>query len=222
MPAKRATAIESDDDVRARALAAGYRDREPDRRWISERLAEVDLRKSELAEKLHVHPNIVHKMLNGQRRVQIAEFRLLAQLLHVPFMEVVRRFGFDVPGAMVPCIGAIDGRARIAVLPPDRQHDTPAPESAVPGTVALIVDAPHSALSVYHGSTLYYVPSDTVRVDAFGRLGVLEIDGEPAPVVGVLDRATMGRGRVRVFGGIDVIDTERLVSATPVTWQRFG
>lgn len=169
-----------------------------------------------------VHPNIVHKMLNGERRLQVPELRYWAKALQVPFVVAVQRFGHEVPGAKVPLIGAVDGRARVVLYPPDKCRDVAAPEPSGGELVALEVDSAHSALSIYHGSIIYYQPSATVNIGAFGRLSVLEIDGEPAPLLGVLDRASLGRGAVRVFGSTEIVNTETLVSAAPVHWQRFG
>jgi len=203
-------------------LSAGYKDGPPDRAWIDERLAEIGLLKRDVAGALGVHPNIVHKMLNGERRVQIEEYRLLAKLLRIPIATCVAKMGFEMPSATCDLIGHIDGRGRISIRPPHADgRRVPCPEG-VEGIVALTINSAHSGLSVYHGSVVYYAPSDTVRVDAFGRLAVLEMDGEPAPVIGVLDRASMGQADVTIFGGIEVIQTQRLVSATPILWQRFG
>lgn len=194
----------------------------PDRAWIDSRLDELGVRKKDVAQALGVHPNIVHKILNGERRLQVGEARTVARLMQLPLVETLRRFGFAVPGTTCALVGRVDGRGRVSIRPPQADNRTViAPESAI-GVVALAIDAAHSALSVYHGSLLYYEPSNMVRVDSFGRLAVLEMDGELAPVIGVLDRASLGRADVTVFGGIEVLQTQRLVSATPILWQRFG
>ena len=194
----------------------------PDRQWIDARLDEIGVRKKDVAQALGVHPNIVHKILNGERRLQVGEARTVAKLMQLPLVETLRRFGFNVPGTTCPLVGRIDGRGRVSIRPPSADGRTVlAPESAI-GVVALAVDAAHSALSVYHGSLLYYEPAQMVRVDSFGRLAVLEMDGELCPVIGVLDRASLGRAEVTVFGGVEVLQTQRLVSATPILWQRFG
>ena len=199
-------------------------DTKPDRAWLDQRLRERGVRKKDIAALFEVHPNMVHKMLNGERRVQIAEVKSWSSLLGVSFIEAMRRFGFDVPPTTCPLIGTVDGLGRVRYR---RGNGVPArmiaaPETAGGNIVALQVDAPRSAISIYDGSCLYFEPSDIMRVDAVGRLSVIAMEGEPVPVIGVLARATLGRGSVSVYGGIELIETNSIVSATPIVWQRFG
>lgn len=196
-------------------------DPKPNVDWINERLEALKLTKVEASKALlFSHPNTFHKLLSGERRTQIDECLLLAKLLNVPPAIMARQLGYDWPIPQARIIGEVDGAGRVRVLPPGKQSDVDAPSELEVELVALQVAAAQTALSVYDGNILYYEPSEVVRPDAFGRLAVLEIGDQPAPVVGVLDRASLGRGRVVVFGGIETIETNKIISATPIRWQR--
>lgn len=208
--------------ARLAKLSEGYKDTPPQRDWLDAKLEEAGIRKTELAVTLQMHPNMVHKLFNGERRPQLYELRVLAKALRLPMAEIIERFGVEVPGRRASCIGAINGDGRVSLYPPHKVRLVHAPEDGTLGLVALVVDAANTALGTYHGNTLFYEPANNVRVDAFGRLAVLELSDEPAPVVGVLDRATLGRGIVRVFGGLETLNANTIVSAAPVHWQRFG
>lgn len=120
-------------------------------------------------------------------------------------------------------IGALRGNARISIFPTNLVQKTESPRPEPGALVALRIDAAQSALAIHHGGFLFYEPTEVVARGAIGRLSVVELGDQAAPVVGVLDRAIGDRGGlVTIFGGSETIESAQLQSATPVLWQRMG
>ena len=199
----------------------------PDLEWIEAQLDARGLSKSDCGRLLGeatagkaMHPNVLGRLLTGGRRLQIDEAIALARILAAPRPELIRRFGYNWPEPCCNVIGRVDGRGRVSMLPPDLHTTTAAPIDADASLTVLRVEAAHTRLAIYHGYLLFYEPSRDVRTDAFGRLAVIDVGDEPAPIVGVLDRGSYGRGSVTIFGGLDVLEAARIVSAAPVKWLR--
>lgn len=192
----------------------------PDSAWFDARFRELGLLKSEGARALGMDGNVFGRCLSGRRKVQIGEAIALARLLRVPFSEMVRRLGHVLPRDTVPVVGYVNDRARISQPEPGMDLRVEAPTDSDAATVAVIVRAPNSRLAIHDGMILYYEPAEVVRPDAFGRLSIIETSQPGAPLVGILDRGSIGRARVLVYGGIETLEPEGLISATPVRWQR--
>lgn len=197
--------------------------RPPDGDWFSARIAEVHLQKQMVADKLGMHPNLLHKLLSGERRCQIGEAIALARMLKVPKAEIVARLGFDWPRDVIRITGRVGGRGYVSPLPPQQQFEVECPfEYEADSLSALTVDAAHSALGIYHGMTVYYSPSPGVSIEAFGRLSVIEAGEHQSAILGSIDRASHGKGTVVVFGGIEVLHVQTIISASPVRWLKVG
>lgn len=189
--------------------------------WVEAQLDRVGRSKSDAAEALGLHPNKMGEILRGTRRLQVPEAITLANFIEAPLFELLRRFGYDVPPSdQCDLIGVVNGRGRVSFLPPDQCEVVVAPTDADKDLKALRVEAEHTRLALYHGTVIYYLPTQMVRADAFGRLSVLDLKDEPAPVLGILDRGSYGQGVVRIYGGLETIETETVLSASPVKWQR--
>lgn len=193
-----------------------------DKDWLDARLGGVGLSAKDASRKIGLgHPNKFWASVRGERRLQIEEALSLAKLLKVSHTELLARWGYDVaPSSTCQLIGTVNGRGRVSFLPPDRTAEIIAPTEADADLKALRIDAEHTRLALYHGTTIYYLPSNSVRADAFGRLAVLDAKDQPTPILGILDRGSYGQGLIRVYGGIEDIETDTLVSASPVLWQR--
>lgn len=172
------------------------------------------------AKRFGTYKNMLWRIFTGHRPVRVSEVIEWAIFLQIPVSVALVRFGFSVPRAQIPVIGVMRKSGRISVLPPNQQTRVDAPDDLSAAMVALRVEGAHSALAIFDGSYLFYEPSPIVRTDSFGRLSVVEFGDYPAPLVGVVDRAAMGKGKVTLFGGDDVIESEMMISATPVRWIR--
>ena len=194
----------------------------PDAEWFGERIAAVHLQKQHVAERLGIHPNLLLKLLSGERRCQIGEAIALARMLRVPKAEIMARLGFDWPRDLIRVTGKVDGSGRVAPLPPDKQFSIECPFEYEENLAALTVEATHSALGIYHGMAIYYSPSPGVSIEAFGRLAVIEVSEHQAAILGAIDRASHGRGTIQVFGGIETLHVQTIISASPVRWLKSG
>lgn len=194
--------------------------RKPDEEWFNVRMDELGLTRAQAAKHFGTYPNMLWRVMSGMRPVRVQEVIDWAVFLKVPVSVVLTRFGFHVPRAQVPVIGVMRKSGRVTVLPPNQQTKVDAPDDLSANLVAIRVEGAHSALAIFDGSYLFYEPSKIVRTDAIGRLSVVEFGDYPAPLVGVVDRATIGKGRVTLFGGEDIVESEMMISATPVRWQR--
>lgn len=175
-----------------------------------------------LSKQIMGHDGLLRRTFAGERRAQVEEMIALAAALSVPFVTVVRRYGYEIPAVRCPLIGSVNSAGRLNFYTPDRQAVVEAPLDEVPGMVAVVVEAAHSALAIFDGSTLFYEPADDVRPDSFGRLSVVTVGEQPAPVLGVIERGGIGRTRIVVYGGIETLESRELKSATPIRWQRAG
>jgi len=163
---------------------------------------------------------MLHRIVSGTRPARPDEILALGELLGISAIEALRRFGYEVPETKVDIIGRVNEFGRLEFLPPDLVRKTEAPSDAMADTRAITVDAPHSRLSLYDGATLFYTPSSVVDAQAVGRLAVIEVGDQPAPIIGVLTYAAGGKKRVTIIGGGEVIETKQLISAAPITWIR--
>lgn len=198
------------------------RRRDVDKSWFDDMRKERGLSLLDVAKAWgRGNVSFIWRMLTKDRRAHVADAIVWAEILKAPLPLVIQRLGYDVPGLTCPVVGTVGGAARVSVLPPEKLGKVEAPGQTAAGLVALRVDAPHSALNMWHGAHLYYRPSNVVRPDAFGRLSVVELGDHAAPLVGVVDRASVGGGRVRLFGANDEIESEQMISATPIVWQKM-
>lgn len=161
-------------------------------------------------------------MTSGERRAQPSDVLKWAEILQVPALFMFEKFGVRIPMPTVPIIGAVRRGGRVAQFAPKDIRRTDGPVSSAPDMVALIVETADTELGLYDGATLYYEPADGMRPDAIGRLCVVKMADHPAPVVGVLDRGTIDKARVRVWGDTETVESRHLTSATPVRWMRAG
>lgn len=195
----------------------------PDVKWFDARLNDVGMSARQISLKLGTNYQIWRRIMTEGRECTIGESITLARELRAPWEMVISRLGFEIPERKCPIIGKVGPHGRISTFTPDEVRRTLAPPDVDETTVALLVDAPQSALGVFHGATLFYEPSAGVRPDAMGRLGIIELGDHPAPILGVLERsAALGRGRVSIYGTGEAVESRKLISAAPVLWWRAG
>ena len=192
----------------------------PDERWFVKRMDEIGVGKQDAARHFGTYTNMVWRMITGHRPVRVAEAIEWAKFLKVPVSVALVRFGYDVPRVTVPVVGVMRKSGRVSTLPPNQQTRVDAPDDLSAAMVAIRVEGTHSALAIFDGNYLFYEPSQVVRADSYGRLSVVEFGDYPAPMVGIVDRAGVGKGRVTLFGGDDTVESDMMISATPILWMR--
>ena len=192
----------------------------PNADWFRDRMSELALDQKDAEKVFGTYRAMIWRMVTGQRPPRPEEIIIWAKFLRVPVLECMRRFGYDVPVPSVSVIGAIKSNGRVSVFPPAAIEQIEAPVDASENMRALIVEAPQTGLQLFDGTYLYYEPSKVVNPAAYGKLAVLEIGDISAPVIGVLYRISARSKKVEVYGGRERFDTEQLISAAPVLWQR--
>lgn len=192
--------------------------------WFEERIDAINTSRARLSKEFGRHENTFGRILEGQLTPVPEALVFLATKLQVPIREIFEHLGFPMPAPACPIIGKVNSRGFVELYPTDKQKATTAPTETDAGFVAVEVDAPHSPLQLYHGTLLFYRPSTGVRLDAFGRLCVLEVGDRPAPIVGNVDRASQGYSTIVVYGGIDRFElrSEEVISTAPIRWTRLG
>ncbi len=192
------------------------------RQWVEDRQRTLGLSVAALAEALGTYPNMVWRIMSGARRVTPQEICTLAGVLRVPVTVLMRRWGFDVPSVSVPVIGEVNAAGRVSTFPAGQGGEVPSPDDSRNELVALRVRSAESAYPLFDGYHFFYEPGQRVEPGAFGRLSVLELGTHTAPIVGVLDKTSVTRVSVAVWGlkGAERVEDYTLVSAKPVLWMR--
>lgn len=207
----------------------------PDAEWFKNRLNEKGISAAMLAKYLNVEPTIPRRIHVDGRQMRAHEVAIYANLLGVTPTEILRRLGLGtlelqqklgveitLKGSTCPVIGVVRGDGKIELNKSGKPQEVSSPVEDDVNLVALHVNAPHSEIAMWHGAYLYFEPSTVVRADAIGRLSVVEFGESAAPQVGVLERPAIGKGRIVPFGALDAVETEMMISATPVKWLRAG
>jgi len=192
----------------------------PDQKWFHDQIKARGLLKKDVAAAFGIHPNKVWMMISGEKGIRPHEIIRWAEVLALPLPLVWRKFGLPWPAATVPLAGSIRADGRLYFGEGDRI--APAPDIEPGDLVALHLDHERPALGYRRGTLFYYRPRDRVDVSAVGRLAVVGLGDQPAPLIGVLDAAALGRVRVVLLGGVEVVDSAEAISASPVEWIRAG
>lgn len=190
--------------------------------WFRHRMGELGITPQRAAEHFETYPAMVWRMTSGQRKLTPHEICEWAKILKVSVAVILKRLGEDPPAVSVPIIGTVGAHGRVAMLAPGQQRKAESPGVGQKQLVAFAVETANTELVLYDGSTIYYEPATVIRPDAFGRLAIIELGDHDGPIVGVLERGRLGKGRVTVFGGTETIESSQVVSAAPVRWLRIG
>ena len=194
-----------------------------DRQWFEAQMRRVGTSATKLSEEIIEtgHPSLLGRSLRGERELQIGELVALAKALRVTVNDVVRRLGYPPPRTKCSVVGVLNSRGRIEPAETPRTTDMPLDVSG--DMSALEVAEGYTPPGIHSGATLYYVPSDNVRPDAFFRLSVIKLQDQQHELVGVLQRGRLGAVRVLPLGSTnELIESSELVSAAPVLWMRFA
>ena len=189
--------------------------------WFKGKLADLNIKQSELADKLSIDPAGVSLMLRGRRKIRIEEAGVIAKILSVPVEDVLRHAGVDtevIQDHMTPVVGWIDIDGRI--------H-----EDGVEGAKHVVrpAELDFTGLALRYqcdgamdGALVYFHPGEGIEPSSIGRAAVVETkDGQKL-------LRTIKRGYDRgMFSATNLGSNSKmpdqlaLVSAYPVQWMRF-
>lgn len=192
----------------------------PDAAWVKARAQERGYSIAQISVLVSGHKDLLGRSLQGERHFKPGELAGLAKALAVPLSVLFERLGYEAPPTTVPLIGRVNEHGRVHLFAPEEVTEITAPSELTPDLLAVIVDAPNSRLAAYSGTIYYYERALGVRLDAIGRLAVIELGDLQAPVIGTIDQAQGGRGTVHVLGGIEKIQSRQIKSATPILWTK--
>lgn len=193
----------------------------PDAEWLVKRAKDLGMSQRQLAKAIGVDAGAFAKTTRGDRQVRPNELAGLARMLKVSIAEMFRRFRYPVPEYMVEIIGKITPDARVSSVFDRKGEMVPAPDGVDTDCKALVFVTGKSPLEAYDGMVVYFYPSNQVEQDAYGRLSVVEIEGEAMPVVGIIERGQVGKGlKVALFGGVGTIEAKKLLKAALIKWTK--
>lgn len=194
-----------------------------DRKWFQSKLVEKSITQRKVAAALGVDPSSVTVLFAGNRRLQLAEADILADLLGEPVAEVLKHAGMDVNAGSadsVPIIGWVDDGNEIHFKrPATGSRSVEAPPGTPSDCVAVRYDT-SGTLASRDGWVVFFVPRPNVDIDAIGRWSVVDVDGKS--MLRVIQRGhTRGSYKLashRVKAGTE--ETAVVRAATPVLWVR--
>ena len=194
-----------------------------DKKWFVAKLQEKEITQRKMAAALGVDPASVSVLLSGNRRLQLAEAEVIAQLLNEPVVDVLRHAGVSVEAGSaesVPIVGWIDDENVVHFKrPATGQRTVEAPPGVPSGCVALRYET-QNTLGSRDGWLIFFVPGSVVDVDALGRWSVVDVDGKT--VLRVINRGH-SRGSYKLTShraGIAPGEAGSVRAATPVLWVR--
>lgn len=191
----------------------------PDTKWFNNRMDALGLSNAAIAPDFGLAANKIWQMKTGQRAVQVHELLIWARVLRVHPSEIFARLGLEWPRPTVPVVGTVGPAGRVA---PAAGEVVQAPDEQAGDVVALRLAQAWPAAGLYRGALLYYEPSLSVHVSAFGRLAVLGFGDHPTPIVGTLVSSALGEARAIALGSGETVTSAQAMSAAPVLWIKQG
>ncbi len=185
--------------------------------WFLDKMKERGINRTELASIIGQNRSAITRSFQGGRMLNARDVARVAEALHVDVSEVLRRIGVPVQPRGPEIVGTLLGDGRVSAISPLK--GTAARVPGVPlDASALVADTIGTPLAPYHQATIIYAPSPAgAAPDSFGRLCVLEIEGQTAPVLGVIGRGReRGQMLVTVFMTGEVLTAARIFAASPV------
>lgn len=196
----------------------------PDIEWFKARLKSRRLSQRQLAAELGKDASLITRSLQGNRRMSLDELVSTARLLRASPAEVLRALGYEVEMPGVQLTGCIRDGAQVSAIT-TRAGETYSPEQSTPETRGLVFQTKAGPLAAYDGAVLVYEESAAGKVPpaCFGRLCVVEAEGQIAPLVGVLGKAaSRGAVSLTLFGSGDVLEVAQVIRASPVVALHFA
>ncbi len=158
------------------------------------------------------------KLVAGKRTMLVTEARQIADLLHVPFVEVARRAGIRMndTARSVPLIGSIAGDGTATLLPPVDADSVAGPDSLPAGATALDIDG-----SLFGGGLVFVAPRRPATAKDEDRLALVGLPDGTAALAYV--RRKGGKHTLLAFPGMTSTKRQgdvELAWIAPVLWLK--
>lgn len=187
--------------------------------FFKNRLKDRDISQRKLATLLKLDPAAITLMLKGERRMQPAEAKVIAELLGLPITQVLREAGVPVTEDVgtVPIAGSVDGSGRITLMPPGTHEMTVAPTDVPRDGYALQMRAFGDAQD---GWVLFVSDSSTSNDDHLDRLCAVSISDGRAVVAFVRRGYRQGLHNLMLWPSREPLHDQKLSSVSPVLWLK--
>jgi len=182
-----------------------------DSSWWAASFKEAGVSQNSAAEQLRLGVGGFSKVFGGRQRMAIEKWIHLALLLKIPLTTALRRGGYEIPELRIPVEGHILMNARVSY---GVHGETVAANSDDPAVKAFVFNVVSGPLVGFNGMALHYKPSNTIEAESFGQTSVIQVEGEPTPVVGTIHRKSGGKLKITLLNG-EIIENKRVVFAAP-------
>lgn len=193
--------------------------------WFRHTLETAQLSQRQLARELKIDPAAVSLMLRGQRSMRLTEAAKIAELVHQPFTEIVRRAGIEIDKPLekadvCPVAGRVNAKGEIAESKPRAADFFPSPPGSPPNCKVLKVRTSMSPAEYMDGWMLFFEDIETLTPEAIGRLCVVTLGSGEKLVRHVRRGFEPGTYSLRGLTLEETDESARLRSASPVLWIR--
>jgi hypothetical protein len=165
------------------------------------------------------------RSLKGERRFDFDDAVALSNLIKQPLDEIAKHLGYKLEPRGVEIVGKITGDGRISTVS-GRKGELSEVLGLPGGAQAYIAETRGTPLEAYDGAIVVVAePAKNVPVppDAFGRLCIVEADGQMVPLIGTLGKAPQrGSVALSIFGTGEQITLHRLHRAAIVLAITFA
>ena len=201
-----------------------YTPDKPNKLWFTGLLSDRKISQRKLAAALGIDPAGVSMMLNGKRKVQLAEAEAIAKLLQVPVSEVLSNLGVDpMAGARDTALlaGWIDAQGEVHEGVSNGSKRVQAPAGLPERCFALRYQTAGTGSSVRDGWILFYNERDDVEPGLTGQLCVCQLRDGTRFVRAFTKGYKPGTyNLVGSMPGFTTLENVDMVSASPVLWMK--
>ncbi len=189
--------------------------------WFKDRIAMKQMSQRKLAKALGLDPAAMSLMLRGRRTITPQEAEKMAAELGVPLTTVLEQIGLDVTAgasAKATIRGRTDDAGRVVMGRVEGPRRVEAPIGMADDAAAIRATRENFT----DGWLYFYQPTDTITMDAVGRLCVAQVAGKDEWHLRVVRRG-YSKGTWTLadpLGSHVPIENVRLSTAAPVLWIR--
>lgn len=194
-----------------------------DTEWFKRRIRQRNATQRQLAEALEKDAGSVTRILRGERRIDLDAAVNLANFLREDLGEIARRLGCSYDGPKTIVAGAIRPDGAVTTITAKAGQTVPGFVGMPGDALAYVAEADTGPLGPYNHAVFYVQPAKGVSPDAFGRLCVVEAQGEVVPYLGTLEKSPQ-RGKVDlvIFGSQDRRQLAGVLRASIVLAVQFS
>jgi len=190
-----------------------------DVKWFNARRLELGVEQNDIAQAIGRSKSMISRILSGQRTLDAHDVAGLANILRTSPDEILRRLGIQVAAPGVKVTGAVLPDGRISNVSAKVGTEISVP--GVPATAEAVIAASDGpSLATFAGAVFVFVRSDAsnpVPPDTFGRLCVIEAEGQMVPVLATMVKTPeRGKMTLEVFQTGEKVMTPRILRASAV------